>query len=83
MSTDRGDKQASDKYAKAYAAHYKTKKLEDAIALYREIIKSHESAPEAGYSRSQLMNIVSSVVPGEELLSAQVKLALNHLKKTD
>ena len=81
MGRDSGDKQASAKYEKAYAAHYKTKNLEDAITLYQEIIKSHAATPEAGYARAQLLNIVGNVVPPEELLAAQVKLALGRLKK--
>ena len=81
MSADSGDSKATGDYQKAYAAHYKSKNLEDAIERYRKIIKTHDNAKEAGYARAQLLNIVGNVVPPEELLDAQIKLALAQLKK--
>jgi hypothetical protein len=67
-------------YEAAHAAHYKTKDLHEALELYKEVIAAHPDTREAGYSRSQLINIVNSVVPRQELLDAQVALALTHLE---
>lgn len=83
MSEGSVDKKASGEYEKAYTAHYKSKKLEDAIARYQNIIKSHPKSKEAGYARAQLLNIVNHVVSPEELLNAQVEMALARLKKKD
>jgi hypothetical protein len=67
-------------YEAAHAAHYETKDLHEALGLYRDVISAHPDTREAEYSRSQLMNIVRSVVPRQELLDAQVALALTHLE---
>jgi hypothetical protein len=40
---------------------------------------AHPETQEAEYSRSQIQNIVSTVVPNQELFDAQVELALGHL----
>ena len=71
--------EAAQRYAVAREAHYKTKDLGEALGLYRAVMDAYPEAPEAGYSRSQMQNIVNAVVPNQELLDAQVELALVHL----
>ena len=67
MRNDTGLTEASQKYAAAYAAHYETKDLREALELYRGIVAAHPDTQEAGYSRSQIQNIVNEVVPEREL----------------
>jgi hypothetical protein len=50
------------------------------MRLYKQIMASHPSDPEAEYSRVQIQNIVNAVVPKQELLDAQMDLALNHFE---
>ena len=70
---------ASQQYAIAYAAHYQTKDLRQAFELYKGVIDGHRDSAEAGWSRSQILNIIRGVVPEEELFEAQETLALAHL----
>ena len=72
--------EAGQQYAAAHAAHYTTKDLQDALGLYQDVMVAHPDTPEAEYSRSQIQNIAHSVVPKQELLDAQVELALAHLE---
>jgi hypothetical protein len=60
--------------------HYVERDLIGAVRSYTGLIASHPSATEAGYSRAQVKNIVNLVVPDEELLRAQMDLALRHLQ---
>ena len=62
-------------YAAAYATHYSQRDLTAAMLAYDGVIAQHPTAPEADYSRAQLRNIVRSVVPAEELLASETKLA--------
>ena len=62
------------KYAAAHLAQYGDKDLSGALDLYTALIATHPDTPEAGYSRSQVKNIVHSVVPEQELLDAHVAL---------
>ncbi len=72
---------AADKqYAEAYAAHYTTKDLHKAIDLYKGITATHPNTKEADYSRTQIQNIVQSVVPKQMLLDAQVEMVLTCLR---
>ena len=71
--------EAGQQYAAAHEAHYEAKDLGEALKLYRDVMNAHSEAQEAEYSRSQIQNIVSSVVPKEELFDAQVELALAHV----
>jgi len=80
MSTDNALSSASLDYAEAHATHYKERNLLGALRSYGRVIASYPSAPEAGHSRTQILNIANSVVPAEELLSAQTELALRHLQ---
>ena len=71
--------EAGQRYAVAHEAQYKTKDLGEALGLYRAIMDAHPEAQEAEYARSQIQNIANAVVPRQELLDAQVELALVHL----
>jgi hypothetical protein len=81
MRNDTELTEAGRQYATAYAAHYTGGDLPKALRLYMKVIASHADAPEAGYSRTQVQNIVNAVVPKHEILDAQVKLALAHLEQ--
>ena len=72
--------EANRQYATAYATHYTEHDLPVAMRLYKQIMASHPSDPEAEYSRVQIQNIVNAVVPKQELLDAQMDLALNHFE---
>ena len=76
MRNDSDLTQAGEQYAAAYAAHYETKDLRVALELYMEILAAHPDSQEAGYSRSQIQNIIQEVVPGRELFEAQVGIAM-------
>lgn len=71
--------EAGQQYTAAHEAHYKAKDLGEALKLYQDVMNAHPEAQEAEYSRSQIQNIVSSVVPKQELFDAQVGLALVHV----
>lgn len=73
---------AAKSYKKAHAFHYEEKKLQEALAGYMEIIVAYPESPEAGYSRSQIQNIATAVVPANELLNAQTSLVNLHLDKS-
>ena len=83
MRNDTGPTEAGQQYAAAHAAHYTTKNLREALDLYKGIIAAHPDTREAGYSRSQIQNIVNAVVPEQGLFDAQVDLALAHLEHGD
>ena len=70
---------ASRAYDKAHTAHYATKDLHQALGLYWVVMATHPDTLEAEYSRTQMQNIVKSVVPTEELLAAQIELTIAHL----
>ena len=72
---------AAREYAAAYAAHYSERDLAKALRLYQRIMASRARAPEAGYSRTQVQNIVHAVVPEQELLDAQMELAHARLEE--
>jgi hypothetical protein len=71
--------EAGEQYAAAHEAHYTAKDLAEALDRYRAIVDAHPETQEAKYSRSQIQNIVNSVVPKQELFDAQVDLALAHV----
>ena len=86
MRNDRNDAglgEAGQQYAAAHAAHYTTKDLREALELYAGILAAHPNTQEAGYSRSQIQNIVNAVVPRQELFDAQVVLAMAHFEHGD
>lgn len=76
MKNDTGQREAHQQYDAAYAAHYENKDLREALELYRRILAAHPDTKEAGYSRSQIQNIVKKVVPEHELFDAQVGMAM-------
>ncbi len=79
MSSSTEPVEAGQQYAAAHAAHYTTKNLREALELYQSIVASYPNSQEAGYSRSQIQNIVNAVVPTQELFATQVDMALAHL----
>jgi hypothetical protein len=54
--------------------------LYEALELYKGIMAAQPNTKEAEYSRTQIQNIVQSVVPKQRLLDAQVELALTYLR---
>jgi hypothetical protein len=52
MSDHTALREAAREYAAVYAAHYSERDLAKALRLYKKIMASHASAPEAGYSRT-------------------------------
>jgi hypothetical protein len=70
--------EAGRQYASAYNAHYTTKEIDKAFALYEHIISDHPDTREAGYSRSQIQNIVNAVVPKKEIMDSLLELARVH-----
>lgn len=81
MSDDDAMAEVAREYAAAYAAHYAQHDLVLALQLYKQLIASHAGDRRAGYSRTQIENIVRVVVPEQELMSAQVELALACLER--
>ena len=82
MSHKNAPADASRDYALAYAAHYSEKNLEKALTLYLGVLSSNDGrSPEAAYSRAQIANIVRAVIPPDELLEAEVALALAALRE--
>jgi len=79
MSKDTALARADQQYTAAYAMHYKTRNLHEALGLYTGIVAAHPDTQEADYSRMQIQNIVRRVVPKQELEDAQVSLAHAHL----
>ena len=81
MRNDTELTEAGREYAAAYAPHYTGRDLPLALRLYKRLMASHTSTQEAGYSRTQVQNIVNTVVPEQELLDAQMELALSQLEQ--
>jgi hypothetical protein len=77
-NTDYG--KAREQYDAAHAMHYQEGDLPHAIKLYQDVMGSYPESREASYSRSQILNIVSSVVPERELFEAQVEMVLAKFK---
>jgi hypothetical protein len=71
---------AARAYSAAYAAHYSQRDLAVALRLYGKLIASHASTREAGYSRTQVQNIVNAIVPEDERLEAETSLALTFIE---
>jgi|GEM_PF-1443550 hypothetical protein len=71
---------AGQQYATAYAAHYTTRSLNEALDLYEEVMITHPEAPEAGYAATQIRNIVEGAVPAQHLLETQTTLARTYIK---
>ena len=78
MSKPRNDTSltpAGEQYAAAHAVHYGTKDLREALTLYKAILAGHPDTPEAGYSRSQVHNILKVAVSPQMVSDAEVDLA--------
>jgi hypothetical protein len=69
---------SSKHYAEAYEKQYATKDLHAALLDYKDIVTEYPDTKEAGYSRSQIQNIVRAVVPEAVLKEVQLKLALDY-----
>ena len=69
---------SSKHYAEAYEKQYTMKDLHAALLDYKDIVTEYPDTKEAGYSRSQIQNIVRAVVPEEVLQELQLKLALDY-----
>jgi hypothetical protein len=82
MTTDNKTATAAQQYAKALVAHHTERDLLGALQSYRQVIDLHPGAPEAGYSRTQILGIANQVVPEAEILAAQAELAQQHLLLT-
>ena len=78
MKTEKELTEAGREYAAAYAAHYTDRDLPTALQLYLKVVSSHPGTKEAGYARAQAQNIINATVPDQELLDAQVELAVAH-----
>ena len=79
MLTSTKDTQVAQLYANVHAIHYVEKDLPKAIGQYHSIIAKHPESREAGYSRSQILNITHSVVSKDALLEAHMNMALAQL----
>ena len=79
MRESRLSTEAGRQYASAYETHYTTKDIHKAFTLYEDIIAAHPDTKEAGYSRSQVQNIVNAVVPEKEIMDSLMELARIHL----
>ena len=80
MSDDGVHPEAARAYAAVYAARHYERDLALALQLYKNLIASHASAREAGCSRTRIQDIVTRLVPPQELLDAQLELALARLE---
>ena len=81
MKTTTEPTEAGRDYDVAYAAHYTDHDLSTALQFYLKVVASHPGTKEAGYARSQAQNIINATVPDQELLEAQVKLAVAHFER--
>jgi len=70
---------AAQSYAAAYASHYAERDYPAALRAYDQLIALHPGAAEAEYARTQIRNIVKSVIPAKELLAAELGLVLRYL----
>lgn len=70
---------AGQQYAIAYETHYTAKKLGKALQLYQAVLGTYPEALEAKYSRTQILNIIRTVVPEQTLFDTHVELASTQL----
>ena len=80
MTNDTKLAAAGRQYAAAYDAQYTGRDLPGALRLYMKVVASYPGTQEAGYSCTQVQNIVNAVVPKQELVDAQIGLAISHLE---
>ena len=79
IRNDNRSTEADRQYTAAYAAHYEKLDLREALGIYKSLIAAHQGTRAAAYSRSQIQNIVNSIVPEQKLFDVLVDLALAHL----
>ena len=79
MQPDSQRRTVGERYAAALDAHYSAKDLLAAMELYEKILIVDPKSQEAVYSRTQIVNIVRSVVPEDDLLAVHTDLARSHL----
>lgn len=79
MKTITPPTESGNRYDAAHKMHHTEQNPGGAVGLYAAIIAEYPDAPEAGYCQSQVMNIVKSVVPKDELLEVHVGLIRTHL----
>jgi hypothetical protein len=72
--------EAGNLYATAYAAHYGSRETLRALELYMALIAGHPLAPEAGFARTQVENIIHDVVPADDLLAVEIALVVGRLE---
>lgn len=73
--------EAARNYHSAYQIHQDQGDLLKAFLAYDRVIQQHPNAPESGYARSQMRNIMNSAVPADELWASQYQLTLRFLKQ--
>lgn len=78
MNHDSQHPTVGERYAAALDAHYSARDLPAAMGLYEQILLSDPKSQEAGYSRSQIVNIVRAVVPQDDLLAMHKELVRSH-----
>ena len=81
MEKRKKDTTADQDYSKAHDMHYNKKDLPKALKLYRDIIADYPGTDEAGYSFSQVHNIVKAVLPKQEILDALAALTIVHFEQ--
>jgi hypothetical protein len=80
MNTNKKQSESEQRYTDAYASHYSERDYSAALWSYDQIITLYPGAPEAGYARTQIREIVKSVIPAKELLAAELELVLRYLR---
>jgi len=75
MTNGTEENNSVQQYALAYGLHYESENLKQAFEQYKHILLEFPDTPEAGYARSQIQHIVNAMVPREEILESQMKLA--------
>jgi hypothetical protein len=83
MRNNKLSTEAGQRYASAYDVHYTAKDIPKAFALYEHIIAAHPDTLEAGYSRSQVQNIVNAVVPKKKIMDSLLELARLHFEQNE
>ena len=70
-------------YKAAHSTQYVEKALPKALRLYQDIIRDFPKSQEAGYARTQIHNIVRTLVPEEAMLSIYSELILRYHSEKD
>ena len=70
-------------YAVAYAAHYSGADISGALEGYVQIVERYPDSAEAGYARSQILNVLTSLVPQGKVLAAHLTLIRDELTRPE